>query len=315
MTFRPGPGTRHFQRAVDLLWPQGPPLEVRATSRIPRSAGLGSSAAFVAALCVALTQPTGAADPARLAELSFRIEHGAQGVGSPGDTSAAVAGGFLTINTEKGEPLWTIREGERQWVARRAVDPGWSWVVAYSGVPRSTADAVRAVRERIALPDGPALLERFRTIAEEGMRAIALGEREAAGRAMNANHVLLTEVGVSHPRLEEMIRSVDGLAAGAKLTGAGAGGSVIVLPIAGQETACIRRLARAGALAFAVRAASQGASLLDPSPGRSSPGLAPGHDADDRVRFERMVRRENAMAPSVDRPDEVLSELAVHLVG
>jgi mevalonate kinase len=126
------------------------------------------------------------------------------------------------------------------------------------------------VRERLARPDGPGLLERFRTIAREGMQAIAQGDREAAGRAMTENHLLLREVGVSHPRLEEMVRSVDGRSLGAKLTGAGAGGSILVLPIVGQETACLRRLARVGALAFAVRAAPQGASLLDP--GSVAPG-------------------------------------------
>lgn len=258
-------GHPYFQRAIDVLWPDGPPLQVRATSRIPRAAGLGSSAAFVAALCAALLPPAAGDDRARLARVSFEIEQGAQGVGSPGDTSAAVAGGFLTINATEGEPLWTVRSGERTWTARRAIDPGWSWVVAYSGIPRSTADAVRAVRERLARPDGPELLERFRAVARDGLSAIADGDRAATGRAMDANHQLLSEVGVSHPRLEELLRSVRDLAAGAKLTGAGAGGSIVVLPQEGQETACIRRLARAGAVSFAVRAAPQGASRLDPA--------------------------------------------------
>lgn len=255
----------YFQRAVELLWREGPPLEVRATSRIPRSAGLGSSAAFVAAMGVALTRSAAGSDEerARLAELSFRIEHGAQGVGSPGDTSTVVAGGFVTINADRGEPLWTVRDGERAWTARRATDPGWSWVVAYSGIPRSTAEAVRAVRERLARPDGEELLGRFRDIAQRGMAAIEGEDRDAAGGAMTENHLLLREVGVSHPRLEELITSVEGLCDGAKLTGAGAGGSVLVLPRPGQETACVRRLARAGALAFAVRASSKGASPLN----------------------------------------------------
>ena len=258
----------YFQRAVDLLWPEGPPLAATATSRIPKAAGLGSSAAFVAAFSVALMAEEDRL-PSRLAETSFQIEHGAQGVGSPGDTSAAVAGGFVSLNAEHGETLWTIREGRREWTVRRALDPGWSWVVAYSGIPRSTAEAVRAVRERLALPDGSSLLDRFRQIAEEGMDAITREDREAAGLAMQANQLLLREVGVSHPRLEELLRSVEGLAAGAKLTGAGAGGSILVLPRPGRETACLRRLARAGALAFAVRAAPTGASPL-PSPAGST---------------------------------------------
>lgn len=256
----------YFRSAMDVLWPHGEPLAVHATSRIPRSAGLGSSAAFVAALAAGLSPDGPTPDGPRLAETSFRIERGAQGVGSPGDTSATVAGGFLTLNADRGDKLWTLRQGDQEWTARRADDPGWSWVVAYSGIPRSTAEAVRAVRARVGQPDGPQLLERFRSIAEAGMDAVRAEDRERVGKAMTQNHLLLREVGVSHPRLEELIRSVEGHAAGAKLTGAGAGGSVLVLPRAGDETACLRRLARAGGLAFAVKASAQGAARLSGVP-------------------------------------------------
>ena len=100
----------YFRSALDLLWSGGAPLAVRTTSRIPRSAGLGSSAAFVAAMCAALAPGRSPDPPGRLADIAFRIERGAQGVGSPGDTSAAIAGGFLTITAERGEPLWTVSE-------------------------------------------------------------------------------------------------------------------------------------------------------------------------------------------------------------
>ena len=40
----------YFHAALELGWPAGPPVDVRAVSRIPRAAGLGSSAAFASAL-------------------------------------------------------------------------------------------------------------------------------------------------------------------------------------------------------------------------------------------------------------------------
>ena len=52
----------YFRSALDLAWKDGPTVEVRAVSRIPKAAGLGSSAAFVAGLVAALSSVTGGID-------------------------------------------------------------------------------------------------------------------------------------------------------------------------------------------------------------------------------------------------------------
>jgi mevalonate kinase len=253
----------YFARALSSLWSDGPPIDVRATSRIPRAAGLGSSAAFVAGLTAALGSATGGIDRPTLAYRSFQIERGAQGVGSPGDTTAVVGGGFLAVNGGPGTPLWTVEDGDRRWEVRRIADPGWVWVVAHTGIPRSTADAVRAVGERLARPDGPSILSEFRRVAEDGIRAVEHGERSRVAALIQRNQELLREVGVSHPRIEELIAAAAPAAEGAKLTGAGAGGSIVVLPIPGKETELVRRLARAGGLPFVVRSAGRGAELTE----------------------------------------------------
>jgi len=252
----------YFAHALSALWPDGPPIDVRAVSRIPRAAGLGSSAAFVAALAAALGSATGGIDRPTLARRSFEIERGAQGVGSPGDTTAVVGGGFIAVNGGSGSPLWTVMSDERRWEVRRVRDPGWVWVVAHSGIPRSTGDAVRAVGERLARPDGPDLLARFRAVAEEGILAVDRADRARVAGLLGENQALLREVGVSHPRLEELLRAAAPAAEGAKLTGAGAGGSIVVLPIAGREPELLRRLARAGGLPFVVRPVGEGASVI-----------------------------------------------------
>ena len=254
----------YFVRALASLWAEGPPVDVRAVSRVPRSAGLGSSASFVAALTAALGSATGGIDRPTLARRSFQIERGAQGVGSPGDTTAVVGGGFLSINGGTGDPLWTVEDNARRWEVRRVTDPGWVWVVAHTGIPRSTADAVRAVGERLARPDGPSLLSEFRRVAEDGVRAVERADRATVAELLSRNQELLREVGVSHPRIEELIRAAAPAAEGAKLTGAGAGGSIVVLPIPGKETELVRRLARAGGLPFVVRPSPRGASLAEP---------------------------------------------------
>ena len=238
-------------------------MEVRTVSRIPKAAGLGSSAAFVAGLAAAFSAASGGIDRPSLAQMSFEVERGAQGVGSPGDTSTVVAGGFVSVNGGPGEPLWSIRSGESEWKVRRVSDPGWVWVVAYSGIPRSTADAVRAVSARLAAPGGPELLEEFRHVAADGIAAVERGDRRTVAELLRRNQELLREVGVSHPRLEALLEAAAPAAEGAKLTGAGAGGSVVVLPVPGRETDLVRRLARAGGVPFVVRPMAQGVVLVD----------------------------------------------------
>jgi mevalonate kinase len=79
---------------------------------------------------------------------------------------------------------------------------------------------------------------------------------------MGRNQELLRQVGVSHPRLEALLEAARPACEGAKITGAGAGGSVVVLPRPGQEVDLVRRLARAGGLPFVVRPAPTGTSLV-----------------------------------------------------
>ncbi len=252
----------YFRAGLERAWTDGPPLDVRAVSRIPRSAGLGSSAAFASALAAALSAAQGGIPRADLAQLAFEVERSAQGVGSPGDTSTVVAGGFVTINAGGSEPLWTIRAPDHTWEVARVADPGWVWVVAHSGIPRSTADAVRAVGQRLARPDGPQLLGEFDRVARDGIRAVARDDRSSAAELIRANQVLLREVGVSHPRLEALIEAAAPVAEAAKLTGAGAGGSIVVLPVPGKEAELVRRLARAGGLPFVVRPSAEGVGLV-----------------------------------------------------
>ncbi len=252
----------YFRTALALRWSGGGPLEVRSTSRIPRGAGLGSSAAFCAALVAALGAAQGGVERSAIAQASYDVEKGAQGVGSPGDTTTVVAGGFVTVNGPGDTALWTIRGSERDWEVRRVVDPGWTWVVCHSGIPRATGDAVRSVTQRLRSPDGPALLADFARVATEGIHAVRASDRAGVAAAMHRNQELLRTVGVSHPRIEALLDAAAPEAEGAKLTGAGAGGSVVVLPKPGQETDLVRRLARAGGLPFVVVPAVEGVQLV-----------------------------------------------------
>ncbi len=253
----------YFTEAVNTLRPSGPPLDVTVVSRLPRAAGLGSSAAFTSALTAALEALNGGCSREELARTAFAVERQAQGVGSPGDTTASVGGGYLSINAGEGPVEWEVRDGERSWSVRRLPDPQWVWVLAYSGIPRNTGETVRGVARRLEAPDGPELLERFASVALEGVDALRGEDRACVGRLLDRNQVLLREIGVSHPRLEALLEAAKPASEGGKLTGAGAGGSVVVLPIAGREMDVARRIARAGGLPYIVQPAAQGTQLVE----------------------------------------------------
>lgn len=256
---------RYLQAALRELWTDGSPLDVTVVSRIPRGSGMGSSAAFVTALAAAIGAAQGGVRRATLAQRAFSIELAAQGVGSPGDTSASVAGGYLTLNTDvsvMGEPLWTVAADTRQWTVRRIRDPGWVWVVAFSGLPKDTGAKVRAVGERFESPEGPDLLHRFAGVATDGLRAMSREDAAETGALLNQNQELLRSVGVSHPRLEALLEAARPAALGAKITGAGGGGSIVALPKPGQETDLVRRLARAGAVPFVTQPSVRGVELV-----------------------------------------------------
>ena len=260
----PAAWNEYFRAAMADLWAKGPAIDVRTVSRIPRAAGLGSSAAFAASIAASLSAIHGGIGRAELAQKSFDIERGAQGVGSPGDTTTVVSGGYVAVNGGPGDPIWTIHGPQHQWEVRRVPDPGWVWVVAYTGIPRSTGDAVRSVGVRLDRPDGPELLAEFTRVATEGIRAVANGDRSAVASLMARNQQLLREVGVSHPRIEALIEASRPAAEAAKLTGAGAGGSIVALPVPGREVELVRRLARAGGVPFVVRPATHGVTLVEP---------------------------------------------------
>ncbi len=255
----------YLSRALETLWSGRPPLALTAVSRIPRAAGLGSSAAFVAAVAAVLCAADGGVERARLHQIAFEIEQGAQGVGSPGDTAAVVGGGYHTLNSTAGRPLWQVRDARHTWSVHRVPDPAWSWLIAYSGIPRDTGATVRAVGERLRQEDGPRLLEEFEQVAHEGIAAVGEEDREKVGALLNRNHGLLQQVGVSHPRLEELLAAVLPACEGGKVTGAGAGGSIVVLPKLGRELEASRRITRAGGVAYLVRPALRGVELVGPA--------------------------------------------------
>ena len=219
-------------RMENPLW-----LEIR--SMIPTGAGLGSSAAVTVAALGALASLRGAFDPPAIAREAFEIEHEVQGRASPIDTSTATAGGGVLVRPDEGDDLlWTITRDTRRWCLHRCPLPELTFVIGYTGIGAATGPLVAGVKERVdASPKAASMVREIGHITMDGLVALQRNDLVAAGRLMDQDQGLLDELGVGHPMLDRLVTAARKSSYGAKLTGAGGGGSMVALTDEPERTA------------------------------------------------------------------------------
>ncbi len=238
------------------------PLWVEVRSALPEGSGLGSSAAVTVATLGALHGMKGSFDPARLAREAFEVELAVQGRASPIDTTTATAGGaILAMPRKEDHLLWSFERGDRRWFLHHRGLPPLKLVVGFTGVSAPTGPLVAKVRDLVeAKTEARSWIAEIGEITIQGLRALQTRDFAAAGALMNRNHELLNALGVGHPLLDRLVAAARPTAHGAKLTGAGGGGSMIALTDAPDETA--KGIAAAGGQAFIVHTESKGAVVL-----------------------------------------------------
>ena len=190
---------------------------VYINSQIPSSSGLGSSAAVTVATLSAINDEFQLNKTREdIANTAFEIEKKVQkGRASPTDTTVSAYGGIILI-----------AGGSR----RRLPPQNMHLVVGDSLVSHSTARMVEQVAE--LKKSSPKIVDPVLD-AIEGVTMSAihhLSNPRELGRYMNMNHHLLEVLGVGHPQLEKMVAAARSAGAfGAKITGAGGGGSMVAL--------------------------------------------------------------------------------------
>jgi mevalonate kinase len=201
-----------------------PPLTLIGDAQIPPGAGLGASAAFAVAIARALLahvkQPGDAAAVTAAANASEIVLHGkASGV----DVALAVHGGVGVFRKSTGLKKINIAP------LRVLVGP--------SGAQRSTAAMVDRVAKATSGSDTDVRLRGLASLCDTGTASLLAGNYEALGNDMNRAHELLRGLGVSTPLLDALCDVARELGAyGAKLTGAGGGGSVIAIAPRDRES-------------------------------------------------------------------------------
>jgi mevalonate kinase len=215
-----------------------PACSIRISSTIPIAGGMGSGAAVTVAVLRAFSASVG--HPLTNEQISSlvyeteRIYHG---------TPSGIDNTVITY----ARPVYFVRGKS---VEILSVKKSFSLVIADTGLKSPTSLAVGDVRR--AWQQDPQQFDRLfdsvGAIAEAGREAIESGQVEAIGSLMNENHAVLQKMGVSCPELDVLVEAARTAGAfGAKLSGAGRGGSMIALvaPVASSDVADALRAAGA----------------------------------------------------------------------
>ena len=217
---------------------------IHVRPNIPAAMGLGGSAAIAVAIVRAVGRhfrlDLGLEDINRFA---FQCEKAAHGTPSGIDNTIATY----------GEPI-VYQTGEHPRMERLSVPKPLSLVIGVSDRPSLTVDMVAGVRERWRQNGDlyDQLFDNFGKVAEQGIKALEAGDYRTLGQMMTVNHGLLCAIQVSSPELDRMVQIArDKGALGAKLTGAGGGGSIIALADGSPEP-LVQALAAAGFRALEV---------------------------------------------------------------
>jgi mevalonate kinase len=252
---------RYVKAAVEKSKVKGP-LWIEIRSMVPSGSGLGSSAAVTVATLGALHAANGPIDAPAIARQAFEVEHEVQGRASPIDTSTASAGGgILVLREPRDGLLWSIERDQRRWFLHRAALPALDFVVGNTGISAATGPLVARVKERVDRDRRAAdAIREIGRITLDGVQALQRKDFVSAGRLMDRNHALLTDLGVGHPALDRLVEAARRSSYGAKLTGAGGGGSIVALT--DRPTATAEAIRAAGGKAFIVQSDSVGVAKL-----------------------------------------------------
>ncbi|MEM2918279.1 MAG: mevalonate kinase [Candidatus Altiarchaeota archaeon] len=198
--------------------------DIAINSEIPVASGLGSSASLASALVLAISKELGVNLKKReIANLAWQIENIIHKKSSGVDPFAVTFGGIMLYRSGK--------------FTRVKVKKYPEITIGDTGISSDTGTVVLDVMK---------LKEKFpkffnfylrasKEIVISGRKFLEKGDMENFGKLMNINHGLLSAIGVSHPKLEELVWAARKNSLGAKICGAGKGGIIIALGNVSKE--------------------------------------------------------------------------------
>jgi len=240
------------------------PVKIVTESEIPPGSGLGSSAALCTSFLKALSALDGTdMNEKDLAAAAFQTEYAVQGRASPLDTSASTHGMGIVVNgpEDTGNHLWDISSNDNSWSVRDIKIPEMTLVVGYTGLHAPTGPLVEKVKKYKDRNSFAAdIVDEIGVITIDGIDALRKGDVAKLGELMTKDHKLLSILGVSCNELNKLVDASLKYSYGAKLTGAGGGGSMVALTDE-PEKVC-ESITLRGGRPFIVRTGQPGAKMM-----------------------------------------------------
>jgi mevalonate kinase len=194
-----------FAESLNLSIPHG--VKIHLHSDIPMGCGMGSSAATILSVMLALSYYMDVSlTMENLFEIALKAENMQHGHSSGLDLRIALEGGCLYVHGHE--------------IQKRAV-PSFPMYLINTGVPVTTTGQCI---ERVAhhFTTGNSLADEFAAVTIAMDAALQQSSVSACQAAMKANHQLLTQIGVVPEKVQQFVKEVEALNGAAKICGAGA---------------------------------------------------------------------------------------------
>ncbi len=201
------------------------PVEVTLGGDLYCASGVGASAASCVAMARAVSEHF---------NLGLTAEHinlcGLEGdkayAGTPSgiDNTCSTYGGLIYFRKNM--------QGGPNSIERIQLGKPLDIIMVSTGITTRTEEAVAGVKERMNknYEEYTRIFDEAEKIVVEAKEALAKGDVEAVGKLMNANHILLQKIGVSHEKLDYLCQlTKKNHALGAKMTGGGMGGYMVAV--------------------------------------------------------------------------------------
>jgi len=226
---------------IDKFASPAPNIQIRLRSQIPIASGLGSGAAVSTVVARAIVQALQLnISLAELNDIIFMSEQHYHGTPSGIDNTVIVY--EKPIYFMKDQPIGFIDV---------QLSNEYLFLVADTGTAALTKESVGLVRQlyETMTADIQPILKQIGTITQSVKICLENNDAQQLGHLMTQNHHALQQLRISSPKLDKLVKAaLSAGALGAKLSGGGQGGNMIVLTSEAKRHDVERALSQAGAV-------------------------------------------------------------------
>ena len=193
-------------------------INIKIESDIPIGAGLGSSSACCVAAAASISNLFNNTDEKEILELAIQAEKTIFPNSSGADCTVSVYGGIIEYQRERG-------------FSKINTESEFNFLIINSEQVHATNKVVERVRKFKEKNEDVffKLCSEEERLITKALDSMKNNDLEMIGKCMAQNQIFLEQIGVSNDKLLSIIKEIEKITFGAKITGAGDGGCIIAL--------------------------------------------------------------------------------------